>query len=77
MMILKIWRVWLKNQARHAHLYFELKMAANPSILKLQKNLKNLFSQKNYFSWGLFSSFLLWLELFLNYREKRDVYIVA
>ena len=46
MMILKIWRVWLKNQARHAHLYFELKMAANRSILKLQKSLKIFFHKK-------------------------------
>ena len=59
MVILKIWRVWLKNWVRHAHLYFELKMAANRLIFKLQKNLKNLFSQKNYFTWGLFSTFLL------------------
>ena len=46
MSILKIWRVWLKNQDRLAHLYFELKMAANRSIFKLQKSFKNLFSQK-------------------------------
>ena len=46
MQILKIGSVWLK-------------MAVARLILELQKNLKNLFSQKKYFNWGLFSKFLL------------------
>ena len=73
-LILRIWRVWLKNQARHAHLYFELKMAVACLILELQKNFKNLFSQKKYFSWGLFFKFLLWVHRFLSYLPKRDFF---
>jgi len=46
MLILKISRVWLKNKARHAHLYFEVKMAVFRLILKLQKSAKNHFSWK-------------------------------
>ena len=34
-LISKIWRVWLKDWACHAHLNFEVQMAANQSILKL------------------------------------------
>ena len=58
MQILKFGRLWLKNQARHAHLYFELKMAVARLILKLQKSFKNLFSQKNNFILGAFTKFL-------------------
>ena len=43
---------------RHAHLYFELKMAVSRSILELQNNLKNYFSWKNNFNWGVFSTIL-------------------
>ena len=32
--------MWLKNQARHAHLYFELKIVVTCSILELEKILK-------------------------------------
>lgn len=36
MMIFKIWGVWLKNWGSGSHLYFEVKMDATRSILKLQ-----------------------------------------
>ena len=50
MEILKILGVWLKNWGRGSHVYFELKMAATRSILKLQKNYSNMFLPKHYFS---------------------------
>ena len=46
MEILKFGRLWLKNLARHAHLYFELKMAVACLILKLQKTSIMFFHQK-------------------------------
>ena len=36
----KNWRVWLKNYSCPSHLYFELKMAGNRTILQLKKNSK-------------------------------------
>ena len=40
MRILKVWRVWLKYWARHAHLYFEHKMVITRPIFELQKKSK-------------------------------------
>ena len=73
MLILRISRVWLNNYACHAHLYFEIKMAVTPSILELQKYLKNIFSPKNNFSWGVLYKFLLLDKSFLSYRQKREI----
>ena len=47
-MILKIWWVLLKNQGRGTQLYFEIKMAATRSTLKVRKNFKIILLQKKY-----------------------------
>ena len=62
MLILKIWKVWLKNQARPTLSDFEPKMASNCSILQLQNFYKNLEVQENDFSWGVLFTFLLYLQ---------------
>ena len=54
-------------------MYFELKMTVTRLILKLQKNLNNIFSPKNYFSMGKFYKFLLSDEPFLSYCQKRAI----
>ena len=72
----KVWRTWLENWAQQSHLYFELKMAVIPSILKLQKIFIDVFSPKNYFSWGVPHKFLFSEELFLNFRQKHEIVFV-
>ena len=50
-------------------------MAVARLILELQKNLKNIFSQKEYFNLGIFSKSLLSVESFLSYRQKSDIFL--
>ena len=54
-------------------MYFGIKRAVICSILKLQKNVNNIFSPKNYFNWGLFYKCLLSDQLFLNRHQKRTI----
>ena len=49
-------------------------MVVTRPILELQKFLKNVKSQKN-FNISLFSSFLLSVEPFLSYRQKRNTFL--
>ena len=54
-------------------MYFGLKLAIARFILKVQKNLKNIFSSKNYFSMGKFYKFLLSDEPFFSYCQKHAI----